>query len=71
MVTDWTGNDILIEGLPTDRTHGVDTIETDEGGQEISSQRRNLAYKVRRVWTLDVEVGRGTGPARQTERTTP
>ena len=37
----------------------IDTIETDEGGQEISSQCQNLAYKVRRVWTLDVEVGRG------------
>ena len=35
----------------------IDTIETDEHGEEIFSQRQNLAFKVRRVWTLDVEVG--------------
>lgn len=35
----------------------IDTIETDEGGQEIFSQRQNLAFKIRRAWTLDVEFG--------------
>jgi hypothetical protein len=35
----------------------IDTIETDEGGQEIFSQRPKLAFKIRRAWTLDVEVG--------------
>ena len=42
----------------------IDTIETDEGGQEIFRQPQNLAVKIRRAWTLDVE-GRagGAGPA--------
>jgi CreA protein len=35
----------------------IDTIETDEGGQEIFRQHQNLAVKIRRAWTLDVEVG--------------
>jgi hypothetical protein len=35
----------------------IDTIETDEGGQEIFSQPQNLAFKIRRAWILDVEVG--------------
>jgi CreA protein len=41
----------------------IDTIESDEGGQEIFSQPQNLAFKIRRAWTLDVEVGpEGAGP---------
>jgi CreA protein len=31
----------------------IDTIETDEGGQRSSASVRTLAFKVRRVWTLD------------------
>ena len=71
--THWTGNDNLIEVCRQTGLMVIDTIETDEGGQEIFNQRQNLASRSAGSGPSTWRLGQRswTGAARQTERTTP